>query len=325
MPRIIRQRKPSPVFISVLIPAHNPDLPRLRRTLAGLSTQTWPASQREVLLVDNASKSPLSALQLAEQLPDLKVLREEQLGLTNARLCGLAAARGDIILLVDDDNVLGPTYLERTAALFALDPQLGAAGGRSLPDFEVTPPKWAREFDGLLALRDLGEQPARAVWSAGAPRSYPRCAPIGAGMALRREAAQAYVRALETNPARRAFDRTGTRLISGGDNDLVMAVLEAGWAVAYQPELSLQHLIPPRRSEADYLGALNRAIARSWVTVLAMHGIRLWQPIPRRTVALRQARAWLRARAWRGPAEWIRWQGHCGMFEGQADLSSLPS
>jgi len=313
------------VFISVLIPAHNPHGLRLRRTLAGLAAQTWPVAQREILLIDNASSKPLAAADFAAELPDLRVVREDQLGLTAARLCGFAAARGEIVLLVDDDNVLAPTYLERVAAIFASDPSLGAIGGRSLPDFEAAPPAWAREFDGLLALRDPGDEPARATWTAGTPRAYPGCAPIGAGMALRREAAAAYVTALEQHPERRGFDRTGTRLISGGDNDLVMSVLEAGWAVAYRPELSLQHLIPPRRSEVDYLGALNRAIARSWVSVLAMHDIRLWRPISHRSVGLRQARAWLRSGAWRGPAEWVRWQGLCGMFEGQADLSSFPS
>jgi glycosyltransferase involved in cell wall biosynthesis len=312
------------VFISVLIPAHNPNLPRLRRTLAGLAAQTWPAAQREVWLIDNASQTPLAAANFAAELPALRVVREDRLGLTAARLCGFAAARGDLVLLVDDDNVLAPTYLERVAALFAADPALGAAGGRSLPDFEAPPPAWAREFDGLLALRDPGDQPARAQWTPGDTRSYPLCAPIGAGMALRREAAAAYVAALAQHPERRGFDRTGTRLISGGDNDLVMSVLEAGFAVAYRPELSLLHLIPPRRGEVDYLGELNRAIARSWVSVLAIHGIRLWRPISPRSVKLRQARAWLRSGAWRGPAEWVRWQGLCGRFEGQADLSSIP-
>lgn len=313
------------MFISVLIPSHNPHLPRLRRTLAGLATQTWPAAQREILLVDNASPTPLASVaELSAEVPDLRILREDQLGLTAARRRGFAAARGEIVVLVDDDNVLAPTYLERVAALFAADPSLGAAGGRSLPDFEAPAPGWTREFDGLLALRDPGEEAARASWTEGEPRAYPLCAPIGAGMALRREAAAAYLAALAQHPERRGFDRTGTRLTSGGDNDLVMSVLEAGYAVAYRPELSLLHLIPPRRSEVDYLGALNRAIARSWVTVLALHGIRLWRPISPATVKLRQARAWLRSGAWRGPAAWVRWQGLCGSFEGRADLSLLP-
>ena len=55
--------------------------------------------------------------------------------------------------------------------------------------------------------------------------------------------------------------------------------------------------------------------------VLALHGIVLWPPVARGSVPLRQARAWWRTRAWSGPAEWIRWQGRCGQFEGQADIA----
>jgi hypothetical protein len=133
--------------------------------------------------------------------------------------------------------------------------------------------------------------------------------------------AQAYAAALAEDPRRAAFDRTGRQLVSGGDNDLVMTALEAGCGVAYFPELVLTHLIPARRLERDYLGALNRAIMRSWVRVLALHGIVLWPPVSRASVPLRQARAWWRTRAWAGPAEWIRWQGRCGQFEGQADIA----
>ena len=213
-----------------------------------------------------------------------------------------------------------PDYLARVAAHFGADSSLGAAGGRSLPEFETPPPAWTREFDGLLALRDLGDQIRRASWPGPESRSYPACAPNGAGMALRREGAERYVAALARNPTAGELDRRGAELASGGDNDLVMTILEAGFEVAYFPDLFLTHLIPARRQQRGYLGALNRAIARSWVRVLDLHGIRIWPPLARRTVRPRQGRAWWRARAWRGPAEWVRWQGLCGTFEGQADL-----
>jgi hypothetical protein len=140
-------------------------------------------------------------------------------------------------------------------------------------------------------------------------------------MALRRDGAAAYA-ALARDPRHRALDRTGNNLVSGGDNDLVMAVLEAGFEVAYDPALILTHLIPARRSTRDYLGRLNRAIARSWVRVLALHGIRPWPPVARGTVLLRCWRSWWRTRAWRGPTQWVRWQGRRGRFEGQADLKA---
>ena len=314
------------VRLTIIIPAHNPESGRLRRVIAGLGAQTVPPDTCEILVVDNASNPPLSFASIAAETPaGVRIVREETLGLTAARLRGFAEARGDLFVLVDDDNVLARDYLENAARCFAADARLGAAGGRCLPDFESPPPSWTREFDGLLALRDLGDQPERESWETATERVYPRCAPVGAGLVLRRAAAEAYAAALAADPRRRAFDRAGSQLVSGGDNDLVMTTLEAGYAVAYRPELALTHLIPIRRIQRAYLGALNRAIARSWVRVLAIHGIVPWPPISRGTVGLRQARAWVRARAWRGPAQWVRWQAACGTFEGRADLSSFSS
>ncbi len=311
------------LLISVIIPAHNPDPRRLARTVAGLRAQTLDPAAWELVLIDNGSRDPsvFTALDLSWH-PHARVVCEAQLGLTAARLRGFAETTGDLLVLVDDDNVLAPDYLALVAAVFAADASLGAVGGRSLPEFESTPPAWTREFDGLLALRDPGDTPARAIWTASNPREYPRCSPIGAGLALRRGGAAAYVAALARDARRRAFDRTGTQLISGGDNDLVMTVLATGFAVAYDPALRLTHLIPAARSEPAYLGRLNRAIARSWVRVLALHGIRPWRAIHPRTVALRQVRARLRAGLFLSPAAWVRWQGACGHFEGLADHPS---
>ena len=308
-------------MISVIIPAHNPHAGRLARTVAGLRAQSLTTSDWELFIIDNASHDPsvFRNLDLTWH-PRARVVREEKLGLTAARLRGFAETRGDLLVLVDDDNVLAHDYLALVGQAFAADVSLGALGGRSLPEFERPPPSWTRAFDGLLALRDLGDTPARAAWTAGTPRAYPLCAPIGAGLSLRRSAANAYVAALGQDERRRAFDRTGTQLVSGGDNDLVMTVLETGLTVAYEPALRLTHLIPASRSERAYLGRLNRAIARSWVRVLALHDIQPWPAVHRATVPLRQARSWLRCTTWRGPADWVRWQGTCGHFEGLADL-----
>ena len=61
-------------------------------------------------------------------------------------------------------------------------------------------------------------------------------------------------------------DRRGNELTSGGDNDIVFCVMQAGWEVAYVPQLSLTHLIPAGRLEAGYLARLNRGIQKSCVS-----------------------------------------------------------
>jgi glycosyltransferase involved in cell wall biosynthesis len=303
-----------PPLISVIIPTHNPRGDRLQRTLAGLGAQTLPVGDWETILVDNASTIPVTT----GDLGNLRVVREPELGLTAARRRGFREARGELCVLVDDDNVLAADYLATVLALFARHPGIGALGGRSLPEFETPPPDWSREFFDLLALRDLGDQPlvSHGLKPAGSPvAEYPACAPIGAGMALRRAAWEAW---LNSTTGRLLSDRRGAELTSGGDNDIVLCALRAGWEAAYFPTLSLIHLIPGGRLEPAYLARLNRGIQKSWMQVLSLHEANPWPPIPRWTVPLRCARAWLRHRAWSGPAAHIRWQGSCGHFAGRA-------
>jgi glycosyltransferase involved in cell wall biosynthesis len=280
----------------------------------------------ETLLIDNASASFPAGTDYGDCAPvNLRVLREPGLGLTLARLAGIRAARGSIIILVDDDNVLAPDYVAEAARLFVRDTRLGAAGGKSLPVFESPPAPWELEFLPLLAVRDLGEAVllAPSFRPAGSAQNQcPLCAPIGAGMVLRREAVLAWAEEVERAPNRLRLDRTGLDLVSGGDNDIVMTVLEHGWSVGYFPSLSLSHLIPSARLDPRYLARLNRAIQRSWVQVLSAHAACPWRPIARWTVAPRQLKAWFARRAWKDPAAHIRWQGACGHFEGLAELAT---
>ena len=305
--------------ISVLVPTHNPNAERLARTLGGLRAQTFPAGAWETVLIDNASAPAVDLAAAAGRAPaNLRLVREPLLGLTHARRRGFREARAPWCVLVDDDNVLAPDYLAHVAGIFRAQPKLGAIGGRSVPEFATPPESWMQEFFPLLALRDFGDTPevAPAVTANGTRRKeYPsRAAPIGAGMAVRREAVAAW---LDTSSGAALSDRRGSELASAGDNDLVFSVLESGWQVGYFPELSLTHLIPATRLEADYLARLNRGIQESWMQVLSRHEANPWPPIPSWTVPLRMMKSWFTYRAWSSPAARIRWQGACGHFAGR--------
>ena len=312
-----------PRRISVILPTHNPDPGRLRRTLAALRAQTLASHDYEIVIVDNASSQFPSGDFFESGAPLLRILREPTMGLNAARRAGLSAATGNFAVLVDDDNVLAPDYLTNVAELFAARPRLGAAGGRSLPEFEAEPPAWCREFFPLLALRDLGSAPqvATALRPAGAVRNeYPPFAPLGAGMALRREAWTAWLAASSRDTT--ITDRCGSSLSSGGDNDIVLTILGQGWQVGYFPQLALTHLIPATRLKPDYLGRLNRGIQKSWVRVLGRHEASPWSGIRPETVWLRKLKAWFAYHGWSHPVGYVRWQGACGHFEGRAELAS---
>lgn len=309
--------------ITVLVCTHNPDRNRLARTLRGLRAQTLPAQCWETILIDNASSPTVDGAAFTDVAPPhIRLVHEAALGLTNARCRGFAEAKGHICVLVDDDNVLAPDYLERVAGLFTADPFLGAIGGRIFPEFEKEPAGWQREFLGLLALRDLGDAPkiSEALPPTGNHGTiFPEFAPLGAGLAIRREAAQQWAKdaSIHLLP-----DRRGRTLSSGGDNDIVLTIMKRGWKVAYFPELQLRHIIPAERLERTYLARLNRGIQESWMRVLSKHGANPWSQIPAWTVPLRKIKAWFIYRAWAGPAARIRWSGACGHFEGRTVGSS---
>jgi glycosyltransferase involved in cell wall biosynthesis len=311
-------------LLSAIIPTHSPNPTRLERTLNGLKEQGLPTSCWELLIIDNATPNPQHVLSFDFSWhPSTKIIREERLGLTWARIAGIQASQGEYLVFVDDDNVLHPNYLDNILEIFQQNPQLGAIGGKSLPEFEVEPESWVTLFYKCLALRDLGEEVLISSHTGASqpPKQYPEFAPIGAGMALRRQAIEPYVNRILGDSSGVVLDRTGKSLSSGGDNDIVLTILNAGWEVGYFPQLELSHLMPASRLTKDYLARVNRASSRSWIQVLDLHGIQLWQKIPRWTVLLRKIKAFFVYQPWKDPAAYVHWQGACGLFEG---LGALP-
>ena len=304
--------------VSTLIPAHNSSKELLTLVLHALRRQSLPLHRWELLLIDNASEPPLTSDELAWH-PQARLVREPRLGLTHARLRGIAEAKGELLVWVDDDNVLDSSYLQAALEAFRSNPRLGAAGGPSVARYAETPPAWFKEGLVPLGCRDHGDQPVWMSWRDQAPH-YPPEAPIGAGLVIRRDAIQVWADQVRSDGRRRAFGRRGQALSSGEDNDINLTLLAHGWELAYLPQLRLSHHIPAARLQEAYPQRLARASFRDFVQVLDLHGIRPWRAIAGWTVPLRALRAWFTYRAWRGPAERIRWQGAVGQFEGRSAL-----
>lgn len=317
-------------MLNVILPTHNPHAGRLARTLAALRAQSLPPDHWDLTLIDNASTSALSERLSGDPQLDVgwhsavRIVRENQLGLTSARLRGFDETTGNGLVLVDDDNVLAPDYLSRAADVFASRPEVGVFGGKNLPEYEVPPPDWFDKIHGPLAVGDHGSNPLFARWNGEPHREYPPFAPVGAGLCLRREVATVWASETRRNPHRRSLDRAGDSLASGGDNDIVLTALEQGLSVAYFPDLTLTHLIPASRLTSGYHSRLLEASHRSWVVTLGLHGIRPWPPIHRGTLPLRKLRAALRTQPWRGTVPYLRYKAACGNLQGRADLHQLP-
>jgi glycosyltransferase involved in cell wall biosynthesis len=105
--------------LCVIICTHNPRLNHLQRTLDSLKSQTLDKEYWELLLIDNASRVPLSTAWDISWHPTARHIREDDLGLTPARLRGIMESRSALLVFVDDDNVLATDFLEQTIAIAA--------------------------------------------------------------------------------------------------------------------------------------------------------------------------------------------------------------
>ncbi|AZI25844.1 glycosyltransferase family 2 protein [Pedobacter sp. G11] len=299
------------ILISVVISTYNPHLSRLKLTLDGLRNQTLAYFNWELIIIDNNSDNNFHEhLDLTWQ-PNFRLLTEEEQGLTYARIRGFKTAEAEIIVMVDDDNILDENYLSNVASIFNANPYLGAIGGISTPLFETTPAKWVESFYPNLALRDLGRKNIINRWE----NNYPEASPIGAGMGLRKTALKNYLHKI-CSGNNIVKDRTKLSLSSGGDNDIVLEVLKAGWEIGYFPDLSLTHIIPDARTGVRYLAKLIYDSNVSWVSLLASHQIYPWRNIPPYTYVPRCIKAWFMHKAWMGNKNYIQWRGACGLFKG---------
>lgn len=99
--------------------------------------------------------------------------------------------------------------------------------------------------------------------------------PCGAGLCVRRAAADHYLHLHESGKRSFQFDRTGSSLFSGGDNDLAACACDIGLGVGLIATLKLVHLIPPERLTEDYLTRLIEGIHYSSTLLDAERGIKL--------------------------------------------------
>jgi glycosyltransferase involved in cell wall biosynthesis len=275
-------------LISVITCTHNPREEFLTRVANSLSKQTLPKGQFEWIVVDNQSITPVSSWLDLEGLQSTRIIHEDELGLTPARLRGIAEAKFPVIIFVDDDNVLDADYLQTAKELLNEHQTLGVIGGSTVGEFETEPPKWfdRREFE-MLGVRPV------SIDQWGHQRGNWAISPIGAGMVLRREVAEEYKRKVATDLQRQQLDRRGDSLVSGGDDDIANTALDLGYGIGRFTKLRLLHLIPEERLTLKYLSRLAEGIGYSGRLLSRMNSNSGVEKSPRWFMRIRWLRPWI--------------------------------
>lgn len=108
---------------SVILPTHD-RMEMLREAIASVVAQTFP--DWELIVVDDASQGPISEDELHHLAGDkARLLRlASSHGGAGAKSAGAAAARGQVLAFLDDDDLWDPDYLARANYALAAEPEV---------------------------------------------------------------------------------------------------------------------------------------------------------------------------------------------------------
>lgn len=231
--------------VSIVICCYN-SAERLKPTLEHLCHQVVPSDLKwEVVVVDNAStdatEETARALWSEDAPAALRVVCEEQPGLSHARRRGFAAAQYEFVSFIDDDNWVNQDWVATVFELMTQHPEVGACGGKSSPVFDVRPPSWFAARHRSMAIGEQGKTEGDVTVSRGKL--------WGAGLTIRK---QAWRQIEQAGWKLLLEDRKGKLLTSGGDNELCYWLRFLGWKLYYSPRLDLQHYIPRQRFAWQY-------------------------------------------------------------------------
>jgi glycosyltransferase involved in cell wall biosynthesis len=131
--------------LSVVIPTYN-RRESLRRTLDGLTCQTFPPDEFEVIVVSDGSTDGTEAMLIAyaASVPfALRPITQANAGPSAARNRGIAEARHEVIVFLDDDVEPCPEFLARHAAYHVEDESVIVLGPMSPdPERRAEEPVW---------------------------------------------------------------------------------------------------------------------------------------------------------------------------------------
>lgn len=247
--------------------------------LATLDTQVFEVDAVEILVVDNGSTDGTADLLRAWSAggPLRRWVREPRTGLVHARNAALAASGREVVIFLDDDALVPPTWAAAHLGGYRPGAGVGAIGGPVGLVWPSARPGWVvDDLTQWYSALDLGDDPG----------PYPNeHGPYGTNMSVWRSAA------LGVGGFDAQFGRRGRRLLSGEERDLSRRLVQAGWRLRYEPTAAVVQQVLPERVNWRWL------LRRAWAQGISDARFDLVQAAGTRRSRLTRARTELTATA----------------------------
>ena len=276
-------------LITVIIPNWN-GAEHLPVCLDALGKQTYAAL--EVIVVDNASTDGSHKL-VAEEYPEVRwVALDENRGFTGAGNAGIEAARGEYVVLLNNDTQVEADWLEEVAAAFGRHPQAGMVASKMLLFDRRDTLHTAGDYYGVDGIPGN-----RGVWQRdnGTYNQEEYVFSACGGSAAYRRAMLDEVGLLDDD-----------FFFSCEDVDIAWRAQLAGWRCVYAPQAVVYHKLAATGggTTASYYDGRNflYVIAKNYPgQLISKH----WQAI----IGAQARLAWEALKAWRGAAARARMRG----------------
>lgn len=237
--------QPTENSVSVVVPSWSWDRrDQLARCLRGIERQTLAPSETIVVIDHNTRLLEWTR----ESFPGSEVIaNRHQRGVVGARNTGVEVARGDVVVLTDDDTEAEPTWIELLDSCFA-DHDVVGVTGELVPDWAGPQPKWfPSEFYWVFGCSYTG-LPTEVA---------PVRNPIAANMAVRSRQLRE-IGGFREGVAPREISYRGV-VIAGGhaleDTELGIRIgqrwPEMSWL--YQPHATVRHAVTEEQASLGYL------------------------------------------------------------------------
>jgi glycosyltransferase involved in cell wall biosynthesis len=231
----------SAMSLDVLIPTYN-RATLLKRTLDSLLSADLPEGlDTRITVIDNNSKDDTRGTvdDYATRTGRVHYIFETRQGRSNALNAGIAATKGDLVGMVDDDEEVDRNWYLTLRSAFR-NPTVDFIGGPYLPRWGAAIPKWLPlNYLGVIGWVDGGQQIRRYG------QDYSGIL-MGGNAVIKRSILE------RVGPYSTSLGRTDKRLLSCEDDDMYQRLLAAGGIGLYLPQLIIYHYVPPERLSKRY-------------------------------------------------------------------------
>jgi len=235
--------------LSIIISTYN-NAASLVRTLESVCKQDADKTIWECIVVNNNSSDDtaarVTAFIEAHSDTNIRLVEERQQGLSFARNCGIAAAKGQFLAFIDDDETINEGFVSAYIDLFHNHGAFAAAGVVK-PCYDSARPKWMSHYTEQMIANPfyLGDDIVTITSSV---------TPAGGNMAFNREIFNLYG-GFDTN-----LGRKGKELVGGEENDIFARLRNLGERVFYTPNAIVYHHIADKKLTPEYFSKLSYGV-----------------------------------------------------------------